>query len=143
MKTKLNILKNELLISSSTDNLAEARNFVKRNGEKVGLSKKEIVNISLAVDEACTNIIKHAYDNSPNEEISIKIKISNNKFSVFIVDTGKHFDPNQVPEPNIEQSQKMKKGGGLGMFLMKKLMDEVKYHSNGNGNQLVLIKYLS
>lgn len=143
MKTKINILKNELLISSSTNNLAEVRSFVKNNGEKVGLSEKVIAHISLAVDEACTNIIKHAYNNSPNETINIKIKASNHKFSVFIADTGKHFDPNKVPEPNVEKNQKMKKGGGLGMFLMKKLMDEVKYNSNGNGNQLILIKYIN
>lgn len=140
MKPKLNILKNELVVTSSTDNLSEVRNFVEMNGEKIGLNATTIAHISLAVDEACTNIIKHAYSNSLDKKIKVKIETSNHKFTVIIRDTGKHFDPNKVPEPNILQSQKMKKGGGLGMFLMKKLMDEVKYNSQSNGNELILIK---
>lgn len=136
----LNILKNELTLESSTDHLSEVRNFVEVNGIKVGLNKQIIAHISLAVDEACTNIIKHAYSNDLTKKIKIKIKTSENKFTVIITDSGKHFDPNKVPEPNIEKIQKMKKGGGLGMFLMKKLMDEVHYNPKANGNELILIK---
>ncbi|MBU0475392.1 MAG: ATP-binding protein [Bacteroidetes bacterium] len=140
MKPKLNILKNELTFKSSTDHLHEVRNFVEINGNKVGLSDKTIAHISLAVDEACTNIIKHAYNNLLDKKIKVKIETSNSQFIVIITDNGKHFDPNKIPEPNIEKNQKMKKGGGLGMFLMKKLMDEVHYNSKVNGNELILIK---
>ncbi len=143
MKTKLNISNNELIISSSTNNLAEVRSFVELHGTAVGLDKKVISHISLAVDEACTNIIKHAYNNSVKEKIKIKIKTTNNKFSITITDNGHHFDPSIIEEPNIAKSQKMKKGGGLGMFLMKKLMDEVKYNAKKNGNELILIKYFN
>jgi len=136
----LNILKNELTLESSTDHLSEVRNFVEVNGIRVGLNKQTIAHISLAVDEACTNIIKHAYSNDLTKQIKIKIKTSENKFTVIITDSGKHFDPNKIPEPNIEKNQKMKKGGGLGMFLMKKLMDEVHYNPKVNGNELILIK---
>ncbi len=141
MKTKLNILNNELIISSSTNNLAEVRNFVEMHGAYVGLDAKVVSHISLAVDEACTNVIKHAYNNSVKEKIKIKIKTTNNKFSVTIIDNGYHFDPSLIEEPDIAKTQKMKKGGGLGMFLMKKLMDEVKYNAKKNGNELILIKY--
>ena len=141
MKTKLNILNNELIIPSSTNSLAEVRNFVEMHGADVGLDEKVISHISLAVDEACTNVIKHAYNNSAKEKIKIKIKTTSNKISITITDNGHHFDPSLIEEPNIAKSQKMKKGGGLGIFLMKKLMDEVKYNAKKNGNQLVLIKY--
>ncbi len=143
MKAKLNILNSELIISSSTNNLAEVRAFVEINGAEANLDKKTISHISLAVDEACTNVIKHAYNNSENEEIKIKIKTKKNKFSVTITDKGHHFDPSLIGEPNIVKSQKQKKGGGLGMFLMKKLMDEVKYNAKKNGNELILIKYFN
>ncbi len=143
MKTKLNISNSELIISSSTNNLAEVRSFVEHRGTAVGLDKKVISHISLAVDEACTNIIKHAYNNSVKEKIKIKIKTANNKFSITITDNGHHFDPSIIEEPNVAKSQKMKKGGGLGMFLMKKLMDEVKYNAKKNGNELILIKYFN
>ncbi|MDA3860469.1 MAG: ATP-binding protein [Melioribacteraceae bacterium] len=143
MKTKLNISNNELIIYSSTSNLAEVRSFVEMHGKEVGLDKKVIAHITLAVDEACTNIIEHAYNNSPNEKIKLKIKTVINKFSITITDSGHHFDPSLIEEPDIEKTQKMKKGGGLGMFLMKKLMDEVKYIAKKNGNELILIKYFN
>ena len=143
MKTKLNISNNELIISSSTDNLAEVRSFIEMHGTEAGLEQKVVSHVTLAVDEACTNIIEHAYNNSAIEKIRIKIKTTNNKFSIIITDKGHHFDPSLIEEPNIEKSQKMKKGGGLGMYLMKKIMDEVKYNAKGNGNELVLIKYFS
>ncbi len=143
MKPQINILKNELIIPSSTNYLADVRNFVEMNGLTIGLDQKTISNISLAVDEACTNIIKHAYNNSNKNEILIKINTSKKLFTITLTDNGKHFNPNLIAEPNIEASQKMKKGGGLGMFLMKKLMDEVKYKVNNNGNELLLIKHLN
>ena len=81
--------------------------------------------------------------NNKNEKIKIKVKLKNNKLSIKLIDKGYKFDPQIIPEPNVAESQKNKKGGGLGMFLMKKLMDEVKYKSNGKSNELILIKYLA
>lgn len=143
MKPQLNILKNELVIPSSTNYLADVRNFVEMNGLTIGLEQKTISHISLAVDEACTNIIKHAYNNSDKNEILIKINTSEKSFKITLIDTGEHFNPELIAEPDIEASQKKKKGGGLGMFLMKKLMDEVKYNVSNNKNELLLIKYLN
>lgn len=143
MKPQINISKNELIIPSSTNYLTDVRNFVKKNGLTIGLDQKTISHIALAVDEACTNIIKHAYNNSKDNKIVVHINTSKKAFSITLSDTGNHFDPNTIVEPNIEESQKMKKGGGLGMFLMKKLMDEIKYKAKSNGNELLLIKYLN
>jgi serine/threonine-protein kinase RsbW len=143
VKPQLNILKNELVIPSSTNYLADVRNFVEMNGLTIGLEQKTISHISLAVDEACTNIIKHAYNNSDKNEILIKINTSEKSFKITLIDTGEHFNPVLIAEPDIEASQKKKKGGGLGMFLMKKLMDEVKYNVSNNKNELLLIKYLN
>ena len=142
MKSKENISKIELKINSSTDNLSEVREFILTSWSSFGYDAKDGLKVALSVDEACTNIIKHAYHNSSDG--IIKIVVDNNKknFVVKITDTGSHFDPNEVPEPNIPERQKNKKGGGLGMFLMKKLMDEVRYKSNGKSNQLILVKYL-
>jgi len=143
LKPQINILKNELIIPSSTSYLSDVRDFVEMNGSTIGLDQKTIAHISLAVDEACTNIIKHAYDNSIDNEILIRIKTNKKLFSITLKDNGKHFNPSLIADPNIAESQKMKKGGGLGMFLMKKLMDEVKYKAKNNGNELLLIKHLN
>ena len=142
MKSKENISKIELKINSSTDNLSEVRKFILASWSSFGYDAKDGLKVALSVDEACTNIIKHAYHNSSDGIIKIVVDNNKKKFIVKITDNGSHFDPNGVPEPNIPERQKDKKGGGLGMFLMKKLMDEVRYKSNGKSNQLILVKYL-
>ncbi len=143
MKREIDISKTEIVISSSTDNLSLVRSFIEFHGRELELSNKEIAHISLAVDEACTNIIKHAYKNSKNGKIKIKINKKNKMFFVKLTDNGSNFDPSIIPEPNVAENQKMKKGGGLGLFLMKKIMDEVKYSVKGKRNELILIKYLT
>ncbi len=145
--TKLNISKNifdkEIVVKSSTDNLAEIREFTRSAAEFSGFSEDIVGKIILAVDEACTNVIKHAYKYSKEGEISISIKFVNGKFTVSITDHGVHFDPSKIPDPDLKEYYKEKRAGGLGMYLMKKLMDEVQYYNAAdNRNQVVLIKYL-
>lgn len=140
-KVKIN---KELKCKSSTDNLTLVRNFIKSTAEERGVSKETIGKIILAVDEACTNIIKHAYAYSSEGDIHLKVKTDKKRFSIEIVDSGSHFNPQVIPEPDVKKMQKAKKGGGLGMFLMKKLMDEVRYSDLGNNrNQVILVKYLN
>jgi serine/threonine-protein kinase RsbW len=133
----------EIIAKSSTDNLTIIRAFTKSAAEECGFSEDIVGKIILAVDEACTNIIKHAYHNSPNGEISISTKFDNSKLSISITDQGAHFDPTRVPDPDLREYYKQKRIGGLGMYLIKKLMDEVVYQTlTGNKNQVVLVKYL-
>ncbi|MEN8193243.1 MAG: ATP-binding protein [Bacteroidota bacterium] len=143
MSKEKNIANNELVIYSSTDNLSEVREFIAAAWISYGYDNKEGMKVALSVDEACTNIIKHAYHNKANGIIKIKVENKKDKFIIKITDKGSHFDPNQVPEPNIPERQKNKRGGGLGMFLMKKLMDEVKYMNKGRTNELILVKHLN
>lgn len=134
----------ELVVKSSTDNLAQVRDFVQSAAQESGFSNDNIGKIVLAVDEACTNIIKHAYKYSPAGEIYIGIKLEKEKFIISIIDEGGHFNPDIIPEPDLQEYYKKRKVGGLGMYLMKKLMDEVKYTNlNANRNQVTLIKYLT
>lgn len=143
MKLKGNIANNELMIRSSTDHLSDVREFITSSWASYGYDAKEGIKVALSVDEACTNIIKHAYHNVADGTIKIKVDSKKNKFIVRITDKGSHFDPNQVPDPDIAGRQKKRKGGGLGMFLMKKLMDEVQYKDKGKTNELILVKYLN
>lgn len=132
-----------LTIKSTTENLLKVREFIKAAAEDCLFPEETVEKIVLAVDEACTNIIKHAYNYSPDGLINISISVANKKFIVAITDNGERFDPETVPEPDIREYYKKKKVGGLGMYLMKKLMDEVKYSTlDDNKNQVLLIKYL-
>jgi len=137
-------LKRELSVKSTTDNLAHIRDFTKEAAKICGFSEDVTGKIVLAVDEACTNIIKHAYKYSPQGNIFISVKFADSKFEISITDEGTHFNPDAVPEPDIKEYYKQKKVGGLGMYLIKRLMDEVKYSTlTGNKNQVVLTKYLT
>ncbi len=144
MSPKRNKINKELVVKSSTDNLAEIREFVENSAIESGFPSDIVQKISLSVDEACTNVIKHAYKYSPEREIKVNTKFEGTKFTITITDSGTKFDPNIVPEPDLKEYHQQRRVGGLGMFLMKKLMDEVKYHTiSGDQNQVILVKYLA
>jgi serine/threonine-protein kinase RsbW len=139
-----NILENKMVVKSRTENLSEIREFINSLVRKIGISPEVSEDIILAVDEACTNIIKHSYKYFPDGEIIVKVKYSNNKISISIIDYGEYFHPHKIQKPDLREYYKHKKVGGLGMYLMKTLMDEVKYSSiPGKYNQVLLTKYVN
>ena len=133
---------NSITVSASTENLALIRAFVAEQALKNGLAEKTIDEIRLAVDEAFTNIIKHAYNFDSNKKVSLKTGMENATFWISICDEGKPYDPGTYTEPNISERIKEGKRGGVGVFLIKKLMDKVEYRSFGLKNEIKLIKNL-
>lgn len=142
MKNKLKNKK--LIVKSRTDNLSEIRDFIASSARDVGISEDTVENIMLAVDEACTNIIKHAYKYNPDGEIKISFDFSKGKFTVIIQDEGASFEPDLIPDPDLQKYYRQRRVGGLGMYLMKSLMDEVKYVTvPGKYNRVFLTKNIS
>lgn len=137
-----NILKTKkLIVKSRTENLSKIRDFISSNAASAGLSRDDIDKMILAVDEACTNVIKHAYKFSPDGDILIEVKYDKSAFTITIEDNGISFDPDIVPSPDLEKYYREHRVGGLGMYLMKTLMDEVKYNSvPGKFNRVSLTK---
>jgi len=134
----------ELLIKSRTENLTTVREFVSSAVEEVNIPQDIAGDIVLAVDEACTNIIKHAYKFIPDGDITIKLKYSDKKITVEITDHGAPFSPDNVPTPDLKKYFEEKRVGGLGMYLMKSLMDDIHYKSiPGKFNQVLLTKKLN
>lgn len=131
-----------LSVKASTEHLAEVRDFVAEHAQNIGLSQKEISEIRLAVDEAYTNIIKHAYKNSPSETVEIEIGSDNSQLWITLIDEGKSFDPETYSEPDIIQRIKDKKRGGMGVYLIRKLMDQVQYNRKGQSNEIRMVKNL-
>lgn len=131
-------------ILSRTDNLLEVREFVSDAARQFGFADEDVANIVLAVDEACTNIIKHAYQYAPDKEISISIHRNNGAFEVKIIDEGRDFNPTELRAPDLRQNLSEHRRGGLGVYLMKKLMDKVEYNfAAGRKNEVSLTKYLT
>jgi len=134
----------ELEIKSSTGNLSQVRDFVKKAAEDCGFNDETVGKIMLAVDEACTNIIKHAYHYNSDGIIKVNVVFVDPKLKVMITDYGEPFNSKSIPEPNLKEYHRLKKVGGLGMFLMRKLMDNVVYSNpNTKSNKVTLIKYLN
>lgn len=144
MENKRRHIKKKLAVSSKTENLSDIRDFVSENALKAGLKQKEIDDLILAVDEACTNIIKHAYKSFPEGKIQIEIEYDSKKFTVKLIDYGTSFDPEQIPDPDLQKYYRQRRVGGLGLYLMKTLMDDVQYISvPGEYNQVLLSKNLT
>lgn len=133
----------KIIFDANFDNLDEIREIVGEAARQIGFSDKEIYAIQLAADEASSNIIEHAYAGIKGGKLEIDVNTSANELKIIMRDRGKSFDPSSVPEPNVKADLSERKIGGLGMYLMRKLMDEVSYESSpDNGNILTMIKRL-
>jgi len=123
--------------AANFDSLDDIREFVGEEARRVGFSDKEIYAIQLAADEASTNIIEYAYDGVENGKIEIDCSIVNEELKIVMRDQGKPFDPSSVPEPNVNGDLAERKIGGLGIYLMRKLMDKVSYETSAEGDNLL------
>ncbi|HXQ33334.1 MAG TPA: ATP-binding protein [Anaerolineales bacterium] len=124
------------------DYLDEIRDFVGEIARKGGFGSKEVYNIQLATDEAASNIIEHAYEGVSNGVLELSCGIQGSAIVIVLVDHGEPFDPSEIPMPDLKADLSERKIGGLGIFLMRKLMDEVRYDSQPgkNSNTLTMIK---
>ena len=131
-------------IESRTDNLLEVREFVLRAAREFGFSEEEASKIVLAVDEACTNVIKHAYQFAPDKQIEIVILPVKDCMQITVLDDGKSFNPSSAKLLDLKQHLSHYRRGGLGIYLMRTLMDKVEYkYAPGKKNEVRLTKYLT
>lgn len=136
--------KKTLQIESRTENLIKIREFISNTAKSCGFDDDVVNKITLAVDEACTNIIKHAYKGRSDGIIKIFLKMDKNNFKINIIDFGEPFDPQLFSITDVRSRIKNYTKGGLGMFLIRTLMDKVQYKINKNNrNQVTLIKYIA
>ena len=130
-------------VPSTTENLALIREFVNRVGAQAGLSETEVSQLELAVDEACANVIEHAYGDDKTKQVMVRAIFDEDTLRIHVIDTGKGFDPTQVPEQELKDLIAKRRTGGLGMRLIKTLMDEVHYDIEpGQRNELRMVKKL-
>lgn len=122
--------------------LDEIREFVGEVARAGGFSEREIYNIQLASDEAASNIIEHAYAGISNGTLEVSCEVKNGVMTIILVDHGAPFDPSEIPTPDLTADLSERKIGGLGIYLMRKLMDEVHYKAEPekNRNTLTMIK---
>jgi serine/threonine-protein kinase RsbW len=116
--------------------------FVVEQANSAGFTPQEVYAIQTAVDEACSNIIDHAYGGEDIGDIKIRIVEANQGLQIILFDNGKQFSPEDVPQPDICCSLELRKERGLGIYFIHQLMDEVIFDfSSPSENKLTLIKY--
>ncbi len=135
-----NVKKEEVIIPAQMSYLRQVRDFIDQIGRKYRYNHKIINSFKLVVDEACTNIIRHGYRDIKNGQIAVRAIIRRLSLTIVIVDNGKSFDPRQVQNPDLNKYINIGKKGGLGIFMMRKLMDDIKYNVTERGNELRLTK---
>lgn len=122
--------------------LAPISKFVVNQAEAVGFSPSDVYAIQTAVDEACTNIIDHAYGGENIGEIEISVEEIKAGLRIILKDYGEPFDPVKVPQPDITSPLEIRKERGLGLYYIYQLMDKVVFEfSQSKGNTLTLVKY--
>ena len=129
-----------LVLPAKMENLEKMFAFVREGAGRQGFIKEHIDKIQFACEEALVNVINYAY---PGAQGDLEITYLNNDsfLEISLIDSGIAFDPLAMPEPDIHAPMEARKIGGLGIFLMRKIMDEVRYKREGESNILTLVKY--
>lgn len=117
--------------------LNEIRDYYTQAAKQAHLNKQAIYDVQLAVDEAASNIINHAYGGENKGEIECSYQAEPGKLEVFMRDNGKPFKPEEVKPPDLNADVNERKTGGLGLHFMKSLMDKVEFTFNGKGGNIL------
>ncbi len=132
----------ELKVDSNLESLSIISDFITKVMRQMGAAAKNIFEVQMAVDEACTNIIQYAYPEQ-KDVIALICELVDDEFVVTIRDKGEPFDPRSVPPPDLEADLDKRRVGGLGIYFMRKMMDEVNYDFDAKkGNKLTMRKKL-
>jgi len=133
-KNKKYIIENEV---EELPNLAEK---IEKLGESWDLSQAITMNVNLVMEEALSNIIFYAFNDKKKHEIEIYVSIKKNKLTITFKDDGVPFNPLSQQKPDINLPAEERPVGGLGIFLMSQIMDEMHYNRQKNKNILTLAK---
>jgi len=122
------------------DSLSKIAELVKKAVMEFGLEPLAAYGVETAVDEACSNIIEHAYGGEGKGTIDFDYHIDGDRLVITLKDTGKPFNPHKIPKPKTNVPLKRRQGNGLGLYFMYQWMDEVKFEVSGKTNIVTLIK---
>jgi anti-sigma regulatory factor (Ser/Thr protein kinase) len=133
----------ELEVKNTINNLPVISDFVADVLTHFEADHATVNRVQLAVDEACTNIIKYAYSGEGVGRLKLVLELEGNELIITVTDWGKPFDPNTIPPPDLNSEVEERQIGGLGIYFIKKLMDDVSYSfDTEKGNRLILKRKL-
>ena len=135
--------KRSLLISNKIDELPKVAQFIEELGGSWSLPDTLTENLNLVLEEAISNTILYGYEDTDNHTIEIIFNKSESQISITIKDDGLEFDPTKKRDPDTTLSAEERPVGGLGIFLIKQLMDNVQYLREEKINYLILTKNIT
>jgi len=130
-----------LEIDSDPNNLITVEEFVNYFTVDLNIDQAKLPGLLLAVTEATTNAIIHANKSDINKKVKINVEVVDDKLLIHVIDEGKGFDPEKVPDPT--EPENLLKDSGRGLYLMKVYMDDLKYKVTPEGTETILILNLT
>jgi serine/threonine-protein kinase RsbW len=129
-----------LCVTSSLTSLSDIAQYVAVQASAAGLDEDRTFEVQMAVDEACTNSIQHAYRGHNSGELRVCCFREGDDFVVEITDYGAPFDPQTIPDPDLTGPLEARAIGGLGVYLMRRLMDSVQFRANPESGNVVVMR---
>ena len=131
-----------IILANEISEISRLYDFIEELGNEFSLSPDVTFNLNLVLEEAVVNIINYAYPKEGHESIYLSARLHEGSIVLVLTDTGKEFDPTMVPDADISLSAEDRQIGGLGIFLIRQIMNEVKYERIEGKNILTLEKKL-
>ncbi len=134
-------VEHSLVVPGEFEHLSQIADFIDQVGREAGFDDDVIFHVQMAVDEACSNIIEHAYGPDQEGDIALHCLCRDGEWIVTLKDYGRAFDPSKVPTPSLGTDLEAIQAGGLGLYFMHQLMDEVHFaFDEEKGNELRMVK---
>ena len=133
-------MEKSIILANDISEISRLYEFIEELGSYFSLSPDIVFNLNLVLEEAVVNIINYAYPKEDHESIYLSAKMHEGSIVLVLTDTGKEFDPTAVPEADVTLSADDRQIGGLGIFLIRQIMNEVKYERIEGKNVLTLEK---
>lgn len=135
-------MEKKLILQNEVAEISKLAIFIEELGEEFGLSPELVFNLNLVLEEAVSNVILYAYPKEEHQTISLIARKKDGQLLFILTDSGKEFDPTQAPDADITLSAEERPIGGLGIFLIRQIMNTVEYQRIEGKNVLTLGKEL-
>ena len=135
-------MEKKLVIKNEISEISKLAIFIEELGEELNLTPDLVFNLNLVLEEAVSNVILYAYPEGETQEISLSVNLTDNNLVFLLTDSGKEFDPTQAPDADVTLSAEEREIGGLGIFLIRQIMNKVEYQRIEGKNVLTLGKDL-
>jgi anti-sigma regulatory factor (Ser/Thr protein kinase) len=136
-------MEKKLVIKNEISEISKLAIFIEELGEELNLTPDLVFNLNLVLEEAVSNVILYAYPEGETQEISLSVNLTDNNLVFLLTDSGKEFDPTQAPDADVTLSAEERQIGGLGIFLIRQIMNTVEYQRIDGKNILTLGKQLN